>query len=164
MAPDRAALFEKVRPIRVVPLVVGSFHDRVESGDEPGKADDVVRMIAALRRAEAEARQPVCYVISGDLAHIGPKFGDPDRVTEAQLTVSRVLDQTLIERATKVDTSGYFRAIKEEADARRICGLPPTYTVLQAATPASGTLLHYGQYVHPRGHESVSYASMAFYR
>src|SRR5262249_55519986 len=28
-------LFEKVRPIRIVPLVVGSFHDRVESGDEP---------------------------------------------------------------------------------------------------------------------------------
>ena len=26
-------------------------------------------------------REPVCYVISGDLAHIGPKFGDPGRVS-----------------------------------------------------------------------------------
>lgn len=156
-------LFESVRPIRIVPLVCGSFQDCVESGDEPAKSDDVGRMIAALKQAEAEAGEPICYVISGDLAHIGPKFGDSGRVTESQLTVSRVQDQALIERAEKVDASGYFRVIEQEGDTRRICGLPPTYLVLNAATPASGKLLHYGQYVHPRGHESVSFASMAFY-
>jgi AmmeMemoRadiSam system protein B len=156
-------LFEKVRPIRIVPLVCGSFQDCVESGDEPAKSDDVGRMIAALRKAEAEAGEPICYVISGDLAHIGPKFGDPARVSESQLTVSRVQDEALIERAEKVDAAGYFRVIEQEGDTRRICGLPPTYVVLQASTPTSGKLLHYGQYVHPRGHESVSFASMAFY-
>jgi AmmeMemoRadiSam system protein B len=156
-------LFEKVRPIRIVPLVCGSFQDCVESGDEPAKSDDVGRMIAALRKAEAEAGEPVCYVISGDLAHIGPKFGDPGRVTESQLNVSRVQDQALIDWAEKVDMAGYFRVIEQEGDVRRICGLPPTYVVLNAAAPASGKLLHYGQYVHPRGHESVSFASMAFY-
>jgi len=156
-------LFEKVRPIRIVPLVCGSFQDCVETGDEPTKADDVGRMIAALRKSEAEAGEPVCYIISGDLAHIGPKFGDHGRVTDGQLATSRAQDQALIERAEKVDTSGYFRVVEQEGDVRRICGLPPTYTVLQAAEPTSGKLLHYGQYVHPRGHESVSFASMAFY-
>lgn len=156
-------LFEMVRPIRVVPLVCGSFQDCVESGEEPAKSDDVGRMIAALKKAEEAAGEPVCYVISGDLAHIGPKFGDSGRVTESQLTVSRVQDQALIERAQKVDASGYFRVIEQEGDTRRICGLPPTYVVFNAARPASGKLLHYGQYVHPRGHESVSFASMAFY-
>jgi MEMO1 family protein len=156
-------LFENVRPIRIVPLVCGSFQDCVESGDEPAKADDVGRMIAALRKAEADAGEPVCYVISGDLAHIGPKFGDFGQVTASQLAVSRVQDQALIERAEKVDAPGYFRVIEQEGDTRRICGLPPTYVVLNATTPTSGKLLHYGQYVHPRGHESVSFASMAFY-
>jgi len=156
-------LFENVRPIRIVPLVCGSFQDCIESGDEPAKSDDVGRMIAALRKAEADAGEPVCYVISGDLAHIGPKFGDPGRVTESQLTLSRVQDQALIERAEKVDASAYFRIVEQEGDTRRICGLPPTYVVLQASMPTSGKLLHYGQYVHPRGHESVSFASMAFY-
>jgi len=79
------------------------------------------------------------------------------------LTVSRVQDQALIARAEQADVSGYFRVIEREGDCRRICGLPPTYVVLNAATPARGKLLHYGQYVHPRGHESVSFASMAFY-
>src|SRR5207249_4750397 len=156
-------LFEKVRPIRIVPMVCGSFQDCVASGEEPAKGGDVARMIAALRKAEAEAGEPVCYVISGDLAHIGPKFGDAGRVSESQLTVSRVQDQALLARAEKVDPQGYFRVIEQEGDCRRICGLPPTYVVLNAATPGSGKLLHYGQYVHPRGHESVSFASMAFY-
>src|SRR5262249_42610683 len=67
-------LYEKVRPIRIVPLVVGSFQDCVAGGDEPTAREDVGRMVEALRRAEAEAREPVCYIISGDLAHIGRKF------------------------------------------------------------------------------------------
>ena len=52
----------------------------------------------------------------------------------------------------------------DEEDRRRICGLPPTYTVLEAVRPAHGKVLHYDQYLHPRGYESVSYASVAFYR
>ena len=52
----------------------------------------------------------------------------------------------------------------EERDERRICGLPPTYTVLEAVRPSRGKVLHYDQYVHPRGYESVSFASVGFYR
>ena len=53
--------------------------------------------------------------------------------------------------------------LRIEADRRRICGLPPTYTLLEAIRPRRGKLLHYDQYVHPEGYESVSFASMGFY-
>ena len=58
----------------------------------------------------------------------------------------------------------YFQVIADERDGRRICGLPPTFVTLAAAAPTSGKLLHYDQYVHPRRFESVSFASMGFYR
>ena len=61
------------------------------------------------------------------------------------------------------DSAGFFQVIVAEKDARRICGLPPAYTLLEAVRPNSGKLLHYDQYVHPRGYESVSFASMAFH-
>ena len=32
-----------------------------------------------------ETAEPICYIISGDLAHIGPKFGDTQPVTEPLL-------------------------------------------------------------------------------
>ena len=41
-------------------------------------------MIEALcGKVEDETQEPICYLISGDLAHIGPKFGDPDPVQRA---------------------------------------------------------------------------------
>ena len=46
-------------------------------------------MIEALQRVEAETTEPICYIISGDLAHIGPKFGDPEPVDEPVLEHSR---------------------------------------------------------------------------
>jgi AmmeMemoRadiSam system protein B len=155
-------LYENRRRIRIVPLLVGPFQDCIESGDSPTSRNDVARMVAARRRAEEETREPICYLISGDLAHIGPKFRDPEPVSEPLLNHSREQDMALLARAEAVDPQGYFELIAEENDRRRICGLPPTYTLLKAIRARSGKLLHYDQYVHPRGFESVSFASVTF--
>lgn len=157
-------LYENIRPIRIVPLVVGSFRDCVKTGTEPSRQRDIQRMIDALRKCEEESPEPICYVISGDLAHIGPKFNDPDPVAEPLLSHSRHQDRALMARAEAADPEGYFNIIAGEDDARRICGLPPTYAVLEAIRPTKGKLLHYGQYVHPQGYESVSFASAVFER
>jgi AmmeMemoRadiSam system protein B len=158
-------LFEGRRPLRIVPLVVGNFQVCIEAGVEtPLARGDISRMVEALRRVEAETSEPICYLISGDLAHIGPKFGDPGPVEEAFLEHSRRQDQEILRQAELANAQGYFQSIVRERDSRRICGLPPTYTVLEAIRPSSGQLLHYDQYVHPRGYESVSFASVAFYR
>ena len=152
------------RPFRIVPLLVGSFFDCVKNHRRPADKADVARMVRALAAAEAEAGEPVCYVISGDLAHIGPKFDDEELVDEDQLRHSKQQDDLLLERAAAADPDGYFHVVAGEDDVRRICGLPPTYVALSAATPSAGKLLHYGRFVHPEGFESVSFASMAFDR
>jgi AmmeMemoRadiSam system protein B len=158
-------LYEKRRPVRIVPLLVGPFADCVaDPALAPSARNDVGRMVEALRRAEAETAEPICYLISGDLAHIGPKFGDPRQVDEPFLAHSQEQDQRLMSRTEAVDMAGYFRVIADEHDRRRICGLPPTYTLLEAIRPSQGRLVHYDQYVHPQGFESVSFASVAFYR
>ena len=156
-------LFGRRRPIRIVPLLVGSFADCVDSGTDPAAMSDIAPMVEALRRAEAECPEDVCYIISGDLAHIGPKFGDEGRVKAAFLADSRKRDRAILGLAEAVDPDGYFRLIAAEGDARRICGLPPTWNCVKVIRPRRGQVLHYDQYVHPRGFESVSFASAAFY-
>jgi AmmeMemoRadiSam system protein B len=156
-------LYENRRPIRIVPLVVGSFHDCVRGQRSPTDCADIRRMVDALRRVEAAWHEPICYLISGDLAHIGPKFGDTASVSSPWLARSRDGDFAILRQAELADADGYFRVVASENDARRICGMPPTYLTLQAARPASGKLFHYDRYIHPRGYESVSFASMAFY-
>lgn len=156
-------LLENRGPFRIVPLLVGSFSDCVDRQADPGTFDDISRMVSALRSAESAAKEPVCYLISGDLAHIGPKFDDPDPVNEEWLADSRAQDDKILDRLGAADPDGYFRTIAEEGDARRICGLPPTWLTLEVLKPRKGQVLHYNRYVHPRGHESVSFAAAAFY-
>ncbi|HVK07858.1 MAG TPA: AmmeMemoRadiSam system protein B [Gemmataceae bacterium] len=155
-------VFEGQRDFRIVPLLVGSFFDCVGDRVRPGDRADVAAMIGALRRATAAAGEPVCYVISGDLAHIGPKFDDEDLVSDDQLTASKSQDDAILAKAVAADADGYFDVIAGENDARRICGLPPTYVALEAARPKRGSLLQYGRFVHPEGLESVSFASVGF--
>ncbi len=155
-------LLEGIRPFRIVPLLVGSFSDCVETGSAPETQDDIARMITALRTIEAESNEPICYIISGDLAHIGPKFHDPEPVSAGLLTQSHFQDHQLLSQTEFASAEGYFRVIAKEEDVRRICGFPPTYTFLKAIAPKRGQMLHYGRYVEPKGFESVSFASVAF--
>jgi AmmeMemoRadiSam system protein B len=158
-------LYEGRRPIRIVPLVVGSFYDATLLRQTPEAFEDIGRLTEALRRTEAQTREPICYIISGDLAHLGPKFqrGRPP-VTVSELDLSQRQDHALLERLKMADQGGFFRILADEKDARAICGFPPTYTVLEATHPGHGKLLHYDKYVHPAGFESVSFASVGFYR
>jgi MEMO1 family protein len=157
-------LYAGKRPFRIVPLVVGSFHDAIARGRPPHEHADVGRMVEALRAAERATPERVCYLISGDLAHIGPHFDDPEPLSDAFLKRSRAQDEALLRAAEKADPAAYFRVIADEGDARRICGLPPTYVTLQALAPARGKLLDYDQYVQPDRSQSVSFASVAFYQ
>lgn len=156
-------LFAGRGPIRIVPLLCGSLGDCVDERTDPGEVADVARMTAALRAAEAAAAEPVCYVVSGDLAHIGPKFGDRRKAEGEWLGESERQDRAILAAVEAADPAGYFGLIAADADERRICGLPPTYLTLAAARPAGGRVLHYQQFVHPKGHESVSFAAAAFY-
>ncbi len=157
-------LYENVRPIRIVPLVVGSFHDCVRAGTSPLEQAEIAGLVHALKKAEEEAKEPICYLISGDLAHIGPKFNQGQRLDDGLLRHSLHQDQSLLRHAEAIDSASYFRVIADEDDARNICGLPPTFAALEAIRPSCGKLLHYDRYIHPHGYESVSFASMAFYR
>src|SRR5262249_31446330 len=99
------------RPFRIVPLVVGSFHDCALRGRQPRDCADIARMVEALRATEQQTKEPVCYLISGDLAHIGPKFGDRGPVAEDQLAHSRRQDEALLRQAEAADPAGYFAVI-----------------------------------------------------
>jgi AmmeMemoRadiSam system protein B len=156
-------LLEGKRPFRIVPLLVGSFSDCVDERTSPDEASDIRGMADVLRRVEAMCADPVCYLISGDLAHIGPKFGDEAPAAGPWLAESRKQDEAILSHVEKADPKGYFETIAAEEDRRRICGLPPTYLTLAAARPTKGRVLHYQQFVHPKGHESVSFAAAAFY-
>lgn len=151
------------RPFKIVPLLTGSIQDCVVGGADPSEADDVTRMVRAMREAEAACGEPVCYIISGDLAHIGPKFGDELRATGPWMDESKLKDDAILKSLESGRAADFYGVIAGERNNRRICGLAPTWLALEATRPKIGKVLHYQQYVHPQGKESVSFAAAAFY-
>jgi MEMO1 family protein len=150
------------RTFRIVPILVGSFHECVERGINPAEMPHIADVIHIIREVVAERGEPVCYIVGGDLAHVGMKFGDQGPLTPAFLTQVAREDQELLAAAARVDAEGFFRVIAAHHDRRRICGFPPTYMLLSTMDAAAGTLLKYDQAVEPATQSMVSYASVVF--
>jgi MEMO1 family protein len=151
------------RKFRVVPILVGSFHECVEHQMNPAEMVHIADFIQGLRQVATERAEPVCYIVGGDLAHVGMKFGDQERLTPGFLGQVAREDQALLTAAARMDAEGFFRVIAEHHDRRRICGLAPTYMLLSTMPATAGAVLQYDQAVEPATQSMVSYASMAFY-
>jgi AmmeMemoRadiSam system protein B len=100
------------------------------------------------------------YVAGIDLAHVGPRFGDPPLDERTRKEVEEK-DRAALAAAERGDAEGWFQAIAAHDDSTRICGLAPTYMLLRASEPGPGRLLHYQQSDESDG-SMVSVAAMAW--
>jgi len=157
-------LLGQKRPFKIVPILTGSLHEFYEDGLEPIDDTQVRDFISALREAVEQYPGKVCYISGGDLAHVGPRFGDPELLTAARLRELRKDDHKLLGQACAADAEGFFAHVAECGDRNRICGLAPTYAMLKAMQPSYGELLRYDQAVDKNANSCVSFASLAFYK
>jgi len=152
------------REFRIVPVLVGSFHDYLAQGSSPEQSPEFQAFVAAMRAVAAEHAGKVCYVSGADLAHIGPRYGDQEPLDEKHLAEQAADDRMLLETVLRNDAAALFRHVAERQDRSRICGLSPMYTMLAVLGSARGELLKYDQAVEPDGTACVSFASVAFHK
>src|SRR5262249_61629922 len=91
----------------------------------------------------AGPRRNVCVIAGVDLAHVGPRFGDPEPNTPEGLAAVRTADLSMLEAIVAGDPIAFYASVAHDGDRRRICGLSPIYTFLRALPGASGRLLRY---------------------
>ncbi len=151
------------RPPRIVPVLVGSFHDLLAQRAQPDAAAEIAAFVAAMRAAEAVCGRPVAYISGGDLAHVGQRFGDEWLLDPSRLSEQAENDHGLLKAACRGDTSAMVDHVANQNDRTRICGLSPTHIMMQVIRPCIGELLKYDQAVEPDGTSCVSFASVAFY-
>lgn len=148
-------------PCEVVPILCGTFQRFVTGDDQPGQDVAMSAAIEALRAATASSRTVV--VAAGDLAHVGPAFGDSypiDFIGRARLTAS---DQNLIAAICAGDAEAFFQGVKDEQDRRRVCGLPPIYLTLRYLDGTEGEISGYMQCpADQRGTSLVSICGIIF--
>ncbi len=124
------------QPIPLVPILCGSFQHFIDTPFEPAQDPHLNRALDALRTALSGQRALI--VAAGDLAHIGPAFGDPrpvDLMGRARLAAD---DEALIATICAGDADAFYRQIADEHDRRNVCGLAPIYLTLRLLGETSG--------------------------
>ncbi len=156
-------LYPEPIPLKIIPILSGSFHEAIEQGISPMGMEPVRRFIEALKEGVSALGKEVCYIASADLSHMGLQFGDREGISAYDLGVLSQEDREMLRYAEEMDGEGFFSAIAREKDRRRICGLPAIYAMLKTLEADEGRLLRYDQAFTPETQSVVTFASLAFY-
>jgi len=146
----------KDRGCELVPVLCGSFQRFIAEEKRPGEDEQIARFVEAMREATASRRTLI--VAAGDLAHVGPAFGDRypvDLIERAKLSAA---DNDLLAAIASGDAEAVFGQVKQEHDQRRICGLPPIYLMLRLLGETRGEVTGYAQC--PADQQGTSFVSV----
>jgi AmmeMemoRadiSam system protein B len=135
--------------VTIVPILCGSLHAFIESGDDPMDDDAIRDFRDALRAAIAASPGRTLIVAASDLAHMGRQFGDRFAMTDDILRRVEADDRRMLDPVLRGDADGFLRNLVRDQDARRICGSAPIYMLLKVLEPKPGTLLEYRQCTDP---------------
>ena len=131
------------RDVPTLPILCGSLHEVVSGGSEAhgyGRFDDAIGYLEGVIR---ERRTLV--IAAGDLAHVGPAFGDPSPVSGPGRTSLAAADARTIAAIDAGDAQAFLDISRAERDARKICGISPIYIALRLLHGSRGESLGYDQ-------------------
>ncbi|NPA91920.1 MAG: AmmeMemoRadiSam system protein B [Chloroflexi bacterium] len=131
------------QPVSVVPILMGSFAHFTSGMKSPEEDARLNRVVEVLKQAMED--KPTLLVAAGDLAHVGPAFGDPTPLTPADRARLKAADEELIQAMIEGDAAHFFASIAAVGDRYRICGLPPIYLLLRVLGRGQGVLTGYDQ-------------------
>ncbi len=151
------------RPFQILPVLCGPLEPLLHAGTEPGQVPELARLLEGLAAAIGRTEKRVQFVLSVDLSHVGPKFGDADAIRDEQAAQVRARDAELLACAEGVDADAWFAHFAGDKNARRVDAGLAVYTFLSLLRRGQGTMLGYDQDRQPETDSMVSYASMAFF-
>jgi AmmeMemoRadiSam system protein B len=124
------------QPIELVPILTGSFQHFINTPLEPRTDPTFAKALEALKKA-LDGRTAL-IVAAGDLAHVGPAFGDAVPVDFSGRARLAAADDALIGTICTGDAEAFYRQIEAEDDRRNVCGLAPIYLTLRLLGETSG--------------------------
>ena len=147
-------------PFEMVPILVGSLEEMYyqKEGDIGHKVE---AMASHLKKQYGD--DDTLFLISGDLAHIGKKFGDQNPA-ETMFEEVRKFDNKFMDAAVRGDSGKLLSLVGEQYDPYRICGFPPLYTAVRALQNIEGTVTSYDLWDEQEQQSAVTFGSLLYHR
>jgi hypothetical protein len=148
----------------LVPIIVGSFHHLLEKEKYPEEDREYETFVAALAEVLFPIRERLFIVASVDMAHVGRQFGDNFELTDDYMHDVAKRDSQYLACLCARDRRGLYDHIASDRDARRICGFPTLYTILdlmdRLGIDGTITSKDYQQHVDATRQCGVTFASL----
>ena len=143
----------------IVPILVGSLEEMYykKDGDIGSKVN---KMAETLSEAYGNDDRTL-FLISGDLAHIGKKFGDHQPASKMFNDV-KSFDGHFMEKAIADAPDDMLQWVGGDYDAYRICGFPPLYTALSALKNLEGQITSYELWDEREQESAVTFGSILY--
>jgi len=145
------------KEVEVLPVLVGSFEESmlVPTGNQ---GRQIAKMASFLRSLDDGN---TFFLISGDQAHFGKKFGDR-KPAKTIFPDVQAFDKTYLDMASDSNHAAMQELMASNADKYRICGYPPLMLFLRAFPEARGTQLHYAFWDEHEYESGVTYAAIGY--
>jgi AmmeMemoRadiSam system protein B len=151
------------RKVRIIPILCG-IGESQRTGQCPEDDPRSEQFLDAVRAVVDRDADRTVVIAGADLAHVGPRFGDPAPYDEGERGELERTDRASLELASAGAHREFFRQVQSDLDTRRVCGLGPIYALLRLLpSGCQGSLAHYEQTIDPQEGSIVSHAAMAFY-
>lgn len=143
--------------IRIVPILTGSPASYINDKTTPDSDEQYNATVEAIRNAIAKSGKRVLILSSGDLSHVGRKFGDDFAAATEQIRVKHE-DELLIKKIATGNKNAFFEEINAAEDKNKICGTAPFYSVLSLVDSESIISAGYNQWHEVETESLVSFA------
>jgi MEMO1 family protein len=154
----------------ILPILVGGFHHMLSSEKPPGDYEEYDTFVEALAESlndRRKAGQSICFIAGVDMAHVGRAFGDSGALTPEQMKAIESKDRLYLRHIESHDKDALFAHVAEDGDARRICGFPTMYTLLDVMERMNfrydAVTFDYRQAVNYQTDCAVTFAGMGIY-
>lgn len=147
---------------RLLPILCGHMEPFLQGEHEPEDDPAFQHLIETLYGVMQSRKTLV--VAAGDLAHVGPAFGDRLPRTVVDRAQLHAKDHQSLEAVCRGDAATFFQDLRLDGGRRRICGLAPIYLALRLlCDKIVGELTDYAQCpADPQGSSLVSIAGVVW--
>jgi len=148
-------LAETLPHVTIVPILIGSFHSFIDCTrpiNEDLEYNCFVEAFVKTYQTWALQGRTIILLAGVDMAHVGAQFGDSFSLTDDFMLQVGSKDNQYLNLVCNHDTKGLFEHIAVDRDARRICGFPTLYTILdifdRLGKSLDGQVIQYHQTVN----------------
>ncbi len=103
------------KPFTIVPVLCSFSHLHFSHADLLAQGQRIGQFIEAFRKALAGFGKEVCFVVSGDLAHIGMRYGDLKPPTDFSFHKTMQADLAMLKHAENGDPEAFLQFIQKGA-------------------------------------------------